>query len=85
MAYEPLLLLCPPSLPMAALLAQAEATATFVQVPLKRVMVLAWFQGSDDGPPQFVCAALQSKARKHQQKAANSYTALNVSVETPPT
>lgn len=81
---EPLLPLCQLSLPMADLLARAEATGTFVKVYLKHVVVLAWFQGSDDRPPQFVCAMLQSKPRK-QQKEANSQTAPNIYVETPPT
>lgn len=46
-------------------------------------MVLAGFQGSGDRPAQFVCAALRSKPRKHQQKAASSQTALSMYVETP--
>lgn len=69
---------------MADLLAQTEATVTFVQVYLKHLMVLAWFQGSYARLPQFVCAMLQSKPIKHQQKEANSKTVLNTYVETPP-
>lgn len=81
---EPLLPLCQLSLPMADLLARAEAAGTFVKVYLKHVVVLAWFQGSGDRPPQFVCAMLRSKPRK-QQEEANSQTAPNIYVETPPT
>lgn len=57
----PGLLLCQRILPMAALLAQTEATVTFVQVYLKHLMGLAWFQGSYARLPQFVCAMVQSK------------------------
>ena len=66
---------------MADLLAQAEATAVFAKVYLKHLMVLAWFQGSYDRPPQFGCAMLQSKPIKHQQKGADSKILLNTYAE----
>lgn len=74
---DPVLPLCELSLPMAELLAQAEATVVFVQVHLKHLMVLAGFQGIYDRRPQMGCTMWQSKPIKHQQKEASSKILLN--------
>ena len=78
------LLLCHLNLLAADLLAQAEATVTFVKVYLKHLMVLARSQGRSVRPPQFGCATLQSKPIKQQQKETGSKSARNTYAETLP-
>lgn len=79
---EPLLPLCQLSLPMADLLARAEATGTFVKVYLKHVAVLAWFQGSDDWPSNFsvpCCEANLETAKGGQLPNSSQYLCRNPS------
>lgn len=77
----PLLPLCQLSLPMADLLAQAEAVVMFVKVYLKHLMVLACFSGCYDRSPWVSGAMWQSK---RQLKGADSQTAPNMQAKTPP-